>query len=203
MPTDEQGYSFLALVKHVLRSPSEGTHAALARPYPITTALLLMGLGWLVATLFAVAITSQMYVLSAKTLLFTAKVGTVGLFFVTVLGLLTYLFTQIFTRATPLTIIRVAGLASLGNMVLVVLLLVLLLVFRDSLIDTFANGPVAPTPPVVLLCLLVLYGLFYMLTTVQQALSVAGLSKSKQWFLPPLILTAAIYITYGVGGWWI
>jgi ATP-binding cassette subfamily F protein 3 len=63
----------------VLGSPIEGCQALLFNGFSLGKAMLLLILGYLFTSLFAMAVMSQMYALSTKTILFTAKIGLVGL----------------------------------------------------------------------------------------------------------------------------
>lgn len=191
------------IIKTVLGSPIEGSQALLVRGISVGNALLLLALGFAFVSLFAVAVVSQMYTLSAKTLLFTAKIGLVAVLFLLILGLLTYLATKIFKEVSISRIILVAALGSIVLVALIVLLLAVLLLFKDSLINTFVDGPLGFTPPVILVCLVFGFALLHLINIAKQSMVTSGLSVSASWYLAPLLVAAAMYIANTFSNWFI
>ena len=190
--------SILRIIITVLGSPIVGCQALLFNGFSVAKAMLLLILGYLFMASFAMAIVSQMYALSAKTILFTAKIGLVGLLFVLMVGLLTYLVTKVFAEVNISRIMQVAGLCSIITMVLAVFLLILLLVFKISLLQTFVDGPIVFTIPVVLLCLLMAYSLLHISNVVKQSFAASGLHPTMIWYLSPLVLAGSMFITHSV-----
>ncbi len=162
-----------------------------------------MGVAFIFVTSFALAIISQMYVLSAKTIMFGVKIGLSFFLFLLMLSLVVFLVKKIFAVTTFKSDLMVGGLAGLALMVQTVLLLIVLLLFRDSLITMFVDGPVTFSPQVALLFFVIAYGGLYMLLLVQQSLSIAGVSPSRSWYLSPLVVAAAVFIARNVGEWMI
>jgi len=165
--------------------------------FSVAKAMLLLVLGYLFMSAFAVAVVSQMYVLSTKTILFTAKIGLVGLFFVLMVGLLTYLVTKVSAEVSISRIMQVAGLCSIVMMVLVLFLLILLLLFKDSLLHTFVDGPLTITAPIMLLGLLFVYGLLHISNVINQSFAASGLHPTISWYLSPMVVAGSVFITYG------
>lgn len=193
----------LQVIKHVLWSPVTGTQLVLANTVSVRIAAALMGVAFIFVTSFALAIISQMYVLSAKTIMFGVKIGLSFFLFLLMLSLVVFLVKKIFAVTTFKSDLMVGGLAGLALMVQTVLLLIVLLLFRDSLITMFVDGPVTFSPQVALLFFVIAYGGLYMLLLVQQSLSIAGVSPSRSWYLSPLVVAAAVFIARNVGEWMI
>jgi hypothetical protein len=191
--------NILRIIITVLGSPIEGCQALLFNGFSVAKAMLLLVLGYLFTSLFAIAVVSQMYVLSNKTILFTAKIGLVGLLFVLMVGVLTYLVTKVSAEVSISRIMQVAGLCSIVTMVLVLFLLILLLLFKDSLLDTFVDGPLTITAPIMLFGMLFVYGLLHILNVVKQSFAASGLSSSASWYLSPLVVVGSFFITYSIG----
>ncbi|CAN5240546.1 hypothetical protein BH09BAC1_BH09BAC1_16640 [soil metagenome] len=194
-------YTFFQLIGQVLWSPVTGVIKVLQQANPAFYSLSLMALAFVFVTGFALAIISQMYVFTAKTVLFGVKIGFNALLFACVLGLLTHLVKRIFTTSSIKNDLMVSGLASVALIAQTVLLLILLLLFRDSLINTFVEGPITFSPQVALLFFVVLYGVLFFLNLVQQSLLVSGICASRSWYLAPLIVVATVYISTNVGSW--
>ncbi len=190
--------SILRIILTVLGKPIEGCQALLFNGFSLGKAMLLLILGYLFMASFAMAVVSQMYALSTKTILFTAKIGLVGLLFVLMVGLLTYLVTKVFAEVSLTRLMQVAGLSSVVIMVLAVFLLILLLVFKSSLLHTFVDGPLTLTVPIMLLGLLFVYSLLHFSNIVKQSFAASGLSSSVSWYLSPMVVAGSIFITYGV-----